>query len=186
MSKKKYKSSMDAGNYDPEIDGAYYTPFKYRYTLNPREVERTDVGNFIVYHHGKRMEINTLEVEFGIPGNEDMLTKEQFYKIIEGTKGIKKIYGEFKDEFKWMDYEEWKALKKWYKDIENSHWPDWLKEFCRDKKNEELLSKCAIEDLGNGIYRIGDMYTGRKGLEEFDKVMKKKAKEYVLEKEEEK
>jgi len=55
----------------------------------------------------------------------------------------------------------------------------------------EILSKTSdgkklIEDLnywtpkyiGEGLYQIGNVITGRKGLEELDKAMKRKAEEY--------
>lgn len=35
-----------------------------------------------------------------------------------------------------------------------------------------------VEEVNEGCYKIGDLYTGRKGLEEFDRVMTEKAKEY--------
>lgn len=76
-------------------------------------------------------------------------------------------------EYMWLEYEDWKYLKEGYKQIELSLLPEWLIELCSKNKEDEYV--------GNGLYKIGvgkygNLITGRKGLKEFDKVMKYKVK----------
>ena len=111
----------------------YITPYKYGYTLNKREVERTENGNFVIYQYGKQQEVGNLTIEFGIPGERDMLTKEQFYKIIEGTKGIESIYGEFKKEPESFD-ETIKPVMKWLAENQHPH-----TKIILDSTNAELV-----------------------------------------------
>jgi len=84
------------------------TPYKYRYLLGSEAI-RTKDGKYQVYHNGKRIEIENREVEFMAPyddeGNPMKLTKSEFNKIVEGTMGIIRTYGEFEDEYNGPKYE---------------------------------------------------------------------------------
>jgi hypothetical protein len=70
----------------------FITPFKYRGKLG-EGADKSSSGNYIIYHKGKKLEISNDEFEFQ---SEHMLTNEEFLEIVEGTRGIKRIYGQFK------------------------------------------------------------------------------------------
>ena len=72
----------------------YITPYYYELELNIEEAERDDECLFIIYYNGQEIKSssNILRV-----GNPDMLSKEEFIKKFEGTRGIKDIHGVFKN-----------------------------------------------------------------------------------------
>jgi hypothetical protein len=67
------------------------TPYKYRYHLG-NDLEKED-NKYVIYYKGEKRLIENRNVEFNSDG---ILTKEDFNKIVEGTKGIEDIRGEFK------------------------------------------------------------------------------------------
>jgi hypothetical protein len=60
------------------------TPYVYRVGLNDK-AEITEDGNFIVYYRGVKMEINSRIMEFR---DKNMLSEEDVYSVLSGTKGI--------------------------------------------------------------------------------------------------
>jgi len=86
--KKKYKSSMDAGNYDPEIDGQAYTTY-YKY-----EAKLKNVPSEIVYK-GDKYTVDTSIVQIQ---SVRMLSLKELKELFKGTdEGIITSYtGDFK------------------------------------------------------------------------------------------
>lgn len=105
------------------------------------------------------------------------------------------------------NYNEWQTYKKWYKerhikcvehylithsglhqqmmeskkpyynDITLEKIDKFLLELSSTKKGKEIIDNCFVEYIGNGLYKYGNIIFGKKGLEEFDKVLREKVKE---------
>ena len=72
--------------------------------------------------------------------------------------------------------------KEVYNDFNIEMLESFLNDITKDSNISELFDKITVKDLGNGLYQIGKgLITGRKGLEEFDKVMRDSVNKLKLE-----
>jgi hypothetical protein len=76
------------------MEPMYITPYKYRVELNIDFCQRSN-NNFIIYFDNLQMVVPEIYAEFF---SMKQLTIHEVVDKLKGTKGIKSISGEFKDE----------------------------------------------------------------------------------------